>query len=90
MDEDTGSAGASDDKDMPLEEDVQDDEASETLPCPHCGESIYDDTVKCPHCGQWIIDRPRNEILHSKWFWPIVIAIGVVMILVTLVGKALR
>ncbi len=90
MDHGNGTAEDPDEKDMPLEEDLKDDEASETVPCPSCGESIHEDTVKCPHCGQWIIDRPRNEILHSKWFWPIVIAIGVVMILVTLVGKALR
>ena len=26
----------------------------ETLPCPHCGEHIFDDADQCPYCRQYI------------------------------------
>ena len=25
-----------------------------TVPCPHCGEDIYDDVEQCPFCRQYI------------------------------------
>ncbi len=78
------------DKDLPLDEDVRDDDEPELVRCPYCDKLIYEETVKCPHCEAWIVDRPSNERLRSKWFWPIIIAIGVVMILVTLVARLVR
>jgi len=78
-----------DERDEPQEADVSHDDEPELAHCPHCGKTIYEETVKCPHCGDWIIDRPSNETKRSKWFWPIVVAIGVAMILVSLVARAL-
>ncbi len=54
------------------------------VPCPHCRRQIPEETIRCPHCHEWIIDRPSNESQRSPWFWPIIIAIGLVMILVVL------
>ena len=35
--------------------DYDDDPAGDQIPCPACGNMIYDDTDKCPHCGEWIM-----------------------------------
>lgn len=36
-----------DDRDAPRAEDVNDEE---TLTCPECGATVYDDMDECPHC----------------------------------------
>ncbi len=79
-----------DDKELPQEDDVDDEEGEpELASCPSCGKTIYEETVKCPHCGEWILDSPKAELQRSRWFWPIIIAIGVAMILVALVARAM-
>ncbi len=78
-----------DEKDLPLEQDLRDDDQAEMVRCPHCDKFIYEETLKCPHCEEWIIDRAASEVGRSKWFWPIVIAIGAAMILVTLIAKSI-
>jgi hypothetical protein len=30
------------------------DDSDETMPCPHCFGTIYDDSELCPHCGQYL------------------------------------
>jgi hypothetical protein len=41
-----------------------DDEADETVPCPHCREPVYEDAERCPHCGQYLSreDAPRRTL----------------------------
>ncbi len=90
MIEDADSDKPLSERDEPLEEDLADGEESEMVRCPHCGKYVYEETVKCPHCNDWILDEPGDESGHSSWFWPIVIAIGIVMILVTLVYRLVR
>ena len=38
-------------------DDGQDDE---TVPCPHCRKSVYEDAERCPNCGNYLSreDRP--------------------------------
>jgi hypothetical protein len=49
--------------------DGPDDEA-DTMPCPYCGEDVYEDAPRCPHCGQYISqeDAPPGR----KPWWIIV------------------
>lgn len=89
MIEDTDPTEPTGEKDLPLDEDVVDEDEQAVVRCPYCNELIHEETVKCPHCGEWIIDRPADEVRRSKWFWPIVVAIGIAMILVTLVARSL-
>lgn len=89
MIEDTEPAEPTGEQDLPLDENVLDDDEQAMARCPRCNELIHEETVKCPHCGEWIIDRPADMARRSKWFWPIVVAIGIAMILVTLVARSL-
>ena len=39
----------------PDESDLDDDfDESETVPCPECGEEIYEDASSCPYCGHFV------------------------------------
>lgn len=90
MVEDADTSRPLDDSELPQEADLEEgDDEPELVSCPNCGKTIHEETVKCPHCGEWILDSPKAELYRSRWFWPIVIAIGVAMILVTLVARAL-
>lgn len=89
MIEETDPSDPNGDKDLPLDEDIRDDDEPEMVRCPHCHKFIYEETVKCPHCDDWIIDRPGDDSRRSGWFWPIIVAIGVAMIIVTLVARSL-
>ncbi len=53
----------------PDEEDLADGNASaDYLPCPYCGEPVYEDLVQCPHCRMFLgVDwRARPE--RPKWY----------------------
>src|SRR4051812_43962722 len=41
-----------DDSDLDDRIDDDDDEA-EKLPCPECGEPVYEQAERCPHCGSY-------------------------------------
>ncbi len=59
-----------DDRDAPLEQDVDaDDEANEILPCPSCGQEVFEDAERCPYCGDWITPGSAGGRLH--WVWMI-------------------
>jgi hypothetical protein len=47
-----------------------------TVPCPYCGQEMYEDSPRCPHCGQYISaeDAPQR---HMPWW----IILGVVLCL---------
>jgi len=40
-------------KDTDLD-DHEDEDCSETLPCPSCGVDIYEDAEQCPACGEYV------------------------------------
>jgi len=31
-----------------------DDDASVAVPCPNCGQDVYEDADRCPYCGEYI------------------------------------
>lgn len=72
-----------DDRDAPQPEDlIEDDESSDTIPCPICGEEVHEDAPRCPHCGQWLIGDTPTARRARGWFWPVMIALLIAVILV--------
>lgn len=53
------------DRDAPQESDLIDDDESETLACPECGEEVYEDTEQCPECGQYITPKVKESRLEN-------------------------
>jgi uncharacterized protein (DUF983 family) len=54
------------------------DDSGETMPCPHCLGTIYDDSERCPHCGEYLSrgDAPRQPP------WWVVAGVGVCLVIV--------
>ena len=72
-----------DDRDAPQEMDLewaegQDDE----VPCPNCGELIHEDSPRCPRCGQWVVADSLSERQGRGWWWAILAALLIAVILV--------
>lgn len=38
------------------------------MPCPLCGERIYDDSDSCPYCGEFIVRNTRFLADKPLWF----------------------
>lgn len=43
-------------------DDEFDQDDDQTLPCPYCGEPVYDEAEQCPACGNYLSeeDAPRR------------------------------
>lgn len=39
----------------PEDADLEDDDETVTVPCPHCGEPIPELADRCPYCGDWVV-----------------------------------
>lgn len=42
-----------------------DDDDVDTLPCPACGESMFEDSPRCPACGEYVTttdSSPRRPL----------------------------
>ena len=59
--------------------DAFDDDSPELLPCPNCGEEIYEESERCPYCGEYVTFN--TSLWSGKPTWWIVL--GVVGILAT-------
>lgn len=53
-----------------------DDGDDSTIPCPYCGQDIYEDSPQCPHCGQYI---SKEDVAPTQKPWWIIV--GVVLCL---------
>ena len=75
-----------DDRDLPLESDMDDSDEPDLMPCPFCRQMITEDHELCPHCRNYInvADAPRQT---PVWLL-IVAAVAIIAILVTWVIKA--
>ena len=64
---------------------MRDDDPDDTMPCPHCGTSIYDDAEQCPHCGQYLSveDEPARK---PTWFVALAVICLVIAVLWALRG----
>jgi predicted nucleic acid-binding Zn ribbon protein len=80
----------SDDSDMPQKIDLLiGDQEEDTIVCPSCGKSVYEDADLCPHCGQWILDDSPAAERARGWFWPVMVALLIAIILVMWLGLRL-
>jgi hypothetical protein len=62
--------GELDERDWPDEAD--DSDSVDLVPCPYCGEEIYEKAELCPHCRNFVSfedARPRQP----RWIWIAVI-----------------
>ncbi len=68
-------------------EELGDDGASDTLPCPLCGEEIYEGVDRCPLCGEYVVlgvaRRPRGML------WRIVLILIGIALAIWIVRKVL-
>ncbi len=71
------------------------------IPCPHCGNPMYEKLATCPHCGGPVISQALQQDIemyteqrfaevnesHKTWF-KISTLIGVAMSIIVIVGTA--
>ncbi len=55
------------------------DDAS-SIPCPYCGQEVYEDSPRCPHCGRYISEEDAPPRRLPWW-----IVLGVVLCLCAIV-----
>ncbi len=50
-----------------------DDDEAETVPCPHCGQDVYEDAERCPNCERYLSreDAPSQR----SWTFRIIVII---------------
>lgn len=70
------------------EEDSTEDWDQESMlePCPHCGESIYEDAPQCPECGQYIV--PGSSTHHPAGRFSAITQIVIWILIISLVLPA--
>ena len=54
---------------------------SDSVSCPNCGESVYEDSPRCPSCGEYITFGSGAFSSRSKWTRMIIFVIVVLTIL---------
>lgn len=75
-----------DDDEYPDED--EGDDASETRPCPHCGEEIYEEAEQCSVCGEYVTFPSRGLSERPLW-WTLLGLIGIAAVIYGLVSWAL-
>jgi len=77
-----------DDYDQWSEPDVWDDDESDVMPCPECGEQVYEFTDQCPYCRQYIsLSTQTTSAWQGRpWWWILLACLGILGLLFTLWG----
>lgn len=70
-----------DDWDDP-EADEFDDNSIELVPCPACGEDIYEDAEQCPYCGDYVTHSASALAGRPLWFC----ALGLLGVFAVIIG----
>lgn len=70
------------DDELPDEADLAEGEMLALVPCPSCGVPMPDDAERCGACGDWVTHRSPAEQRALGWFWPVMVAVLVGLILV--------
>ena len=76
-----------DDNEYP-DEDLEDDDLSETLPCPECGAEVYEDSERCPHCGHYITTGSGSLWAGRPAWWVLLGLLGIVAVVFALIVLA--
>ncbi len=61
------------------------DDESETVPCPSCGQQIYEDTERCPWCGDYVITDTSPLGGRPTW-WIALGLLGVAAVIAAISG----
>ena len=66
------------DDDDDLDYDYDEDDSGEVVlvPCPACGERIYEEAERCPECGEWIA-RGLTAWRGKPWLWIVLGLLGI-------------
>ena len=59
-------------------------DATELLPCPHCGAPVYEESQRCPACGDYIVFESNPFFGRPAW-WIILGMLGVIAVIAALV-----
>ena len=61
------------------------EDSLDTLPCPECGETIFEDSEQCPHCGEYILCSSFGSggIRDKPWWWILIGIGGIIAFLLT-------
>lgn len=73
---------ADDDIDAPQEADLEDGDKPAFEECPICGQTIPENAQRCPSCGRWLTEGSTAEERSIGWFWPVMVAVLIAIILV--------
>lgn len=91
-DEDLDPDAPLSERDDPLPQDMDDpaDDSAETVPCPYCGQDVYEQAEVCPHCGSYIVDEEDTaKPAHFTWTWVKTVATVLLVIVAIIVYFAL-
>jgi len=69
--------------------DLDGDDDSEAVPCPHCGRPVYEDADRCPHCGDYVLPG-RAPATRRPWWFVAVVAVTVLLLAAWLLGPCPR
>jgi hypothetical protein len=65
--------------------DTSPDDSEATMPCPHCGEEIYDDAEQCPACGRYLSDED-SPAQSQPWWILIGVAICILIVIAWMIA----
>src|SRR5262245_25682780 len=55
------------DEDDPSLEDLAEQDAIATIPCPYCHEPVHEDSQRCPHCETYISQEDAPPSRKPVW-----------------------
>ena len=64
--DDAFGEGDLDESEFP-EPDADESDDAETVPCPYCGQAVYEEAERCPHCDHYI-SREDAPARPARWF----------------------
>ena len=68
---------------------LYDDDGPPTVPCPHCGEEMFEDAEQCPECGQYVSkeDAPAAPGAGKSGAWWILVLLALAAVLMWITGR---
>ena len=68
---------------------LYDDDGLPTVPCPHCGEEVFEDSERCPECGQYISkeDAPATPGAGKSGAWWVLVLLALAAVLLWITGR---